>query len=339
MITWLGNSLASEGLDITFCSCYGSERADSFSPVAKSVALNIPNHSNFIIRNYRFFKCCYQKLKDIFEEKKYDYVVSFGETSYFVLLALRKKYGYKIVVSERLDPNISNGFFDTMRRKCYRYTDLLVCQSEGAKNCFNERIQKKTVVITNPISLPKERWQRELVGKTIATSGRLTIGQKRQDVLIKAFAMFHVSYPDYILNIYGDGPDKQKLESLSEENDIKDYIKFMGSVKDVQKRLLSDEVFVLTSDYEGVPNALLEAMALGMPVISTKCSPGGAEMLIDNENNGLLVECGDAEGLSKAMEKMVNNKEAADVMAVNARLSVMKYDPQSIIKQWLHIMK
>lgn len=338
MITWLGNTLSNEGFEVTFCSCYDVERPDSFLPSTKTLLLKIPYHSNYIFRNFYLFWYSYRSLKDFFQTEKVDCVISFGDLSFFVLLVLRKRFGYKVVVSERLDPKFSSGFMDIFRRWCFRYSDVLVCQSEGAKECFNSILQEKIVVIPNPITLPDYHWCQEKTEKTIATAGRLTIIQKRQDVLIKAFSIFHSNHSDYLLKIYGDGPDMQKLKKLTEDLCIDDYVRFIGRVKDVQQYLLNDGVFVLTSDFEGVPNALLEAMALGMPVISTKCSPGGAEMLIKNKENGLLVECGDAEDVANAMSFMVENKDLCVEFAKNARSSVKRYNPHKIIMEWEQLL-
>lgn len=339
MITWLGNNLSKNNFNVTFCSIYDKERPDSFVPAVNSIELGISKSNSFIQRNLIFFIAFYKKIKNIFNQEQYDCVISFGETSYFILLLLKRFYGYKLIVSERLDPNYNNNFFDKLRRYCYKYADFLVCQSEGAKNSFSKQIQKRCIVISNPISIPAVEWIKEKANKTIATSGRLYLTQKRQDVLIEAFAIFHKSHPNYKLHIYGDGQDLFIIKRMITELSLDNHVILWGRVENVIERLINDGLFVMTSDYEGVPNALLEAMSIGMPCISTKCSPGGVEMVIENNKNGLLTECGDVIELADKMNHIANNPDVAFTLGNEARSSMNNYSPQKIIKQWIEIIK
>ena len=164
------------------------------------------------------------------------------------------------------------------------------------------------------------------------------IKQKRQDILLEAFSIVHKKYPEYKLHIYGDGPDYKLLKAYINKLGLDSSVTLFGCVKCVQQKLKDDGVFVLTSDYEGVPNALLEAMAIGMPCISTKCSPGGAEMLIQNNKNGYLIECGNINDIADCISSFIDNKELAQALGKEARISIRKFDPQIIINNWIEIL-
>ena len=129
-----------------------------------------------------------------------------------------------------------------------------------------------------------------------------------------------------------------KLRDLTAALKIGSFVVFHGNTSEIGEKLLNNELFVLTSDFEGMPNALMEAMATGMPVISTKCSPGGAETLIRDGFNGLLVERGDIQGLAVALSRMVDNSQFEIQLANNARNSMRDYSPEVIISMWEKIL-
>lgn len=213
-----------------------------------------------------------------------------------------------IIVADRNDPHKvpSKFIIRKMRDFLYRFADGVVVQTRKNKEYFSRTVQKKSVVIYNPIDL-KEKTGLALTQekqKSIVSVGRL-MEQKNQKNLISAFADIRERYPEYTLTIYGDGPLKDALTEQASALGIADFVRFPGSVDDLHDRIVSAELFVLTSDYEGMPNALIEAMCLGLPVISTKVS--GATDLIRDGENGLLVECDDVQDLANAMEKMLSD--------------------------------
>ena len=170
----------------------------------------------------------------------------------------------------------------------------------------------------------------------MSTLGRLDIFQKRQDVLIKAFYLFHNNHPDYKLEIWGDGAqqDEEKIKRLISSLKLDNYVIMKGVTNTPSKSIMDSRFFVLSSDFEGIPNALIEAMSLGLPCISTKCSPGGAELLITNSRNGLLVPCGDYRALSDKMCWMVEHPIDSDNMGKEARKISEKFSDEIISKMW-----
>lgn len=338
MFLWLGNTLADNGYDVTFCCIHDKDISPRISNNAKTIVLEVPDSDSYFIRHFRFFTHATIRLNKVFKQGKYDYVFNFDGLAFYVILLLKLFYSYRFVVSERADPYYNQSFFEHLKRKLYKFVDILVCQTEGAKGFFSSKIKKKIVVIPNPITIPKEQWNLDNVKTQIAHVARLHLWQKRQDILLRAFAVFVEKHPQYTLNIYGGGPDEEKLRTLARDINISSSVVFAGNSSNVKEELLNAELFVLTSDFEGMPNALMEAMALGMPVVSTKCSPGGAEALIENNNNGVLVDCGDVEGLAKAMTQLVDNKQLMTKISYEARLSMENYNPEKIISLWENII-
>lgn len=212
--------------------------------------------------------------------------------------------------------------------------DGLVFQSEGARDFFDGSVKKKSVVIHNSVNVLQEKYPVPSVReKRIVNVGRLH-PQKNQKLLVDAFAKISKSFPDYKLEIYGDGELHDKLQKQIIDLGLKDRIVIYPSRKDLWDCIYKASLFVLSSDYEGMPNALMEAMALGLPCISTDCRPGGAKTLINEGENGYIVPLGDVDALAKKMEYMLSYKEDVERMAQNARHLQDTHSDKAIFDMW-----
>ena len=219
-------------------------------------------------------------------------------------------------------------------KRLYKRADGFVFQTEEQRRYFSKDIQNKSVVIYNPIKdeflNTNKTIQKE---NTIISVGRL-VEQKNQKMLIEAFAKIAKEYPNYKLKIFGTGPLELKLKKQIEELNLADKIILCGVCDDIKNELEKSKIFVLSSDYEGMPNALIEAMAVGLPVISTNCPCGGPKELIENEKNGLLIEVGSIEELTKKMKYLIENQKKAEEMGENAEKIKYKLNSRNILKQW-----
>ena len=199
-------------------------------------------------------------------------------------------------------------------------------------------IKGKTAVIPNPINKPdvKELLSFDKRNDEIVTVGRLDLSQKRHDVLIKAFDLFLKNHPLYRLTLYGGGKegDVNKLTALVTQLGIADKVNFAGSVSNPTERISKSKVFVLSSDFEGIPNALMEAMSIGLPCIATDCRPGGARMLIEDGENGFIVPKGDIFGLAEKMDFLATNPVLADNIGQEAMKITQRFAENKIIEMW-----
>ena len=194
-------------------------------------------------------------------------------------------------------------------------------------------MRKKGCIIYNPLkeNLP---FADEEKSKYVVTIGRLT-EQKNHKLLISAFEKFVQNHPNHELRIYGNGPLKAELENFAKGLGISDKVRLMGAVENVTEHIKDAEMFVLSSDFEGMPNVLAEAMAMGLPCVSTDCLGGGAAALVENEKNGLLIPCRDVEQLYNAMERIVSDVEFSDKIASNGKLLIDQLSVENITSQWL----
>ena len=168
--------------------------------------------------------------------------------------------------------------------------------------------------------------------KVVVAAGRLS-PQKNVPLLLKAFAGFSRKYPEFRLRIFGEGELREELTALAVSLNIADKVEMPGRSTSLLEKMNSAAMFVLSSDYEGMPNVLLESMCMGMPSISTDCPSGGPRELIEDGVNGLLVPVGDEKKLQEAMEKMAD-PAYAKMLADNALKIREKLTSQEIFVSW-----
>ncbi|MCD8044774.1 MAG: glycosyltransferase, partial [Tannerellaceae bacterium] len=246
------------------------------------------------------------------------------------LLSLRKNRKYKLVISERNDPLKRNIFSRTWRRLLYQKADILVCQSKIVKEYYKKC---KGVVIPNPLSL--EQLEEAYTGKrdkVIVAVGRL-MPQKNMELLIESFAKISDRFPMYVLKIYGEGCQRNKLEKKIKNLELQDRISLMGAVQNVTHEYRKSALFVMSSDYEGFPNALIEAMAMGLPVVCTDFATGTAQELVHKEN-GILVPVGDAHKMSEAIKELLLDEDRREKMGKENVKIREKLAVQKIVQMW-----
>lgn len=276
------------------------------------------------------------KIRMAVQELQSDVIISFmAETNIDVCLALWMTK-VPIIVSERNDPALdpSSQVKKFLRQIAYLKPCGFVFQTPDARTYFSQRIRKQSQVILNPLDerlpFPCLAEERE---KRIVAVGRLN-KQKRFPLLIDAFSLFSKEYSEYILEIYGEGELEPELHELIKTKGLQEKIQLKGFCKDVHQRIRTAAMFVMSSDYEGMPNALLEAMAIGIPSISTDCPCGGPRMLIRTGENGILVPVGERDALVRAMSDIVQNPIKAQQLGQEASRVRELANAQTITDAW-----
>ena len=199
------------------------------------------------------------------------------------------------------------------------FSDGIMVQTETQKNYFPQCLRKKIIVVSNPIGeqFLDITWRSHGGIRQIINVGRL-IAQKNQSVFLESMKDIHQKYPKIKGVIYGEGPDRNNQNTKIKELKLEDVVELRGQVSDIQMQLLDCDLFVLCSNFEGFPNALIEAMAMGLPSISTDCPTGPAE-IIDSGRNGLLIPVNDTKSLTEAIEWMICHYEEAVEMGKQGR--------------------
>ena len=334
MFRWLGQNLKAQGYNVHFLFMYDNPEIDIFGLDADCIGL--PISTSYLYRNIKYFTVGIYKMYRYLKKNDIKYIVSFGTNSFYFLGLFKRFLGIKILVSERADPQFKR--FGWLRKKLFAKADYSVFQTQGARNFFSLNRDEKTEIIPNPVKIPPFEWNDEKAEDTIVSVGRIDLNHKRQDVLIKAFLLVHQHYPDIKLKIVGNGGDREQLQNIIEKLGLTEFVIMTGQVKNVNAELLSSRIFVLTSEFEGIPNALLEAMALGMPVVSTDCSPGGAAFLIEENKYGCLVPRGDVEKIAEQIMYLWREKDTRITLGSAARRHVSECSEESIIRRWAKVI-
>lgn len=333
--------------DITIITVYNTECAYELNENVKFYTLDESKtdiyhktKKNMIGKAIKFIK----RIKNLNQYKKEwqpNIIVSFLPLSNFITLFSNMFYKVKTIISVRNDPEreYNNKTYKFLMNWLYPKTDGIVFQTKEAKAYFKESIQKKSEIIPNPI-------HEDFIGKfytgkrekVIVSVGRLE-EQKNHKILIEAFNNILNKHPEYKLIIYGDGKLKDDLTNFAAELNLQEKVLLPGSSKNIKEKIYNAEMFVLPSLYEGMPNALMEAMALGMPVISTDCPCGGPRYLIKNNVNGILVPVDNSREIEKAINKIIEDREFAKKIGENAHNICDTLAPSKINKKWENYIK
>lgn len=285
-----------------------------------------------------------------------DVVIAFMVSVYTVTLLALMGVDIPVISSVRNDPAHSN-----LRKKITRKILLprsahVVVQTQQIKEFFSKNIQMMTTVIYNPVNErvfeaplyppsmgsyddDNENLKFEVKGEErlnrIISVGRL-YPQKDQKTMIEAFAKVSERHPDWKLVIFGEGPEREALESLVERLKIQDKVYLPGRSENIIDELKKSKIFCLSSVYEGMSNALVEAICVGLPIVTTKVS--GTEELIQDGENGFTVNVGDKEAMAKALTKIIEDENLQNQFSENNKAQAIKFETNAIVDQWEQVI-
>ena len=304
VFTELSNEWARKGHSVTVIQfekdAFGSESFE-LDPRVSTITLG---HKNITHKVARYFMYLYD-IRRYLKNHQDAAVIAFSFTTQVIVAVASLFLKNQIVFSERNDPNRCpySSLTRELRNISFYKADKIVFQTEDA---------------------------------TIFTSASRLRPQKNLSMLIEAFAMFHSSYPEYEVEIYGIGEELKMLEQLAIDRGIANQVHFMGFSSDVNMKMCDAAMYVCSSDYEGISNSMLEALGMGVPTISTDCPIGGARQIIKDHENGILVPVRDTHALYRAMIEIAGNKELASKLSGNGYLVRDEYKVDRIAMQWVN---
>ena len=338
--TSLASFLAKRGHEVTLLAVAHTDEHYPFDPGVKWVWLREHVYDPAPLKAVRGIHRIQAMLK------MFRYVRKSGTEAYVVLLdtplrvllPFRRWIRVPVIFSERADPSSARARDQKVKRQAAKFFDGGIFQTEEARKWYAPYLTGPSAVIPNAVSpafleLPRRDREMERPVRNILTAGRMA-EQKNQKMLLRAFAKLKKEYPELTLTICGTGKLENELHALAEQEGIFDAVRMPGYVPDMGTYLQAADLFVLPSDYEGMPNALIEAMAAGLPCIATDCPPGGPRSLIRDGVNGRLIGVGDEEGLLRVMEELTGNPEERDRLGKEAEKIRITHHPDRIYSQW-----
>lgn len=332
----LVNYFCNKGYVVNIIVTYRGRKDYVVDKRANVIFLPEPESGVKIIRAYKR----YMSLRKALISLQSDVIISlsnaWGELRLITSMQTRKS---KLIMSERNDPSRhpESRIMRKVRDFNYRFADIMVFQTPGAKAYFSKKIQDKGVIIPNPI---KEELPEPYTGdrrNVIVNFCRLH-EQKNLKMLIDAFNILLREYRNYTLEIYGRGDLEEELKKYVKDLGLEGKVFIKGFAKDIHNKVKDCAMFVSSSDYEGISNSMLEALAIGLPTICTDCPPGGARMFIKSFKNGILVPVGNTRELYESMKYIIENPDKAEEMSINATKIRDLLAIDKICEKWVELL-
>ncbi|MBT2163200.1 glycosyltransferase family 4 protein [Zobellia barbeyronii] len=288
-----------------------------------------------VINNYGLYK----KISKFIKEEKIELCIGFLTSSNIMAVLASRANNIPVIISERINPNATKKSFiwDKLRRYVYPKADFIIIQTEIIKSFFSSWVNNsKLIILPNPLSpdlkLPISSDTRSNV---ILNIGRLT-DQKGQDVLIKIFSKLNPV--NWQLIIVGEGPKRREYEDLIKDLKMTDKILLVGRQSNISKFYNNSKIFAFSSRFEGFPNALIEAMHMGVPCISTDCPTGPSELITDGEN-GFLVKMDNPLEMEDKLKQLLYDKQLREKFSLAANSTVLKFSIKNVAGQWDDVIK
>lgn len=328
VISILANHYAARGWDVEIALLLKNEIRYSLDERIKITDLS-GKHASY----FKNLPAWILGIRKYLKKSKPDKVVSFvGRINALVLLST---FGMKtqIVASERNDPK-HDGRGKLMLALCnfcygFKRCRAIVYQTKYEESCFSASLAKKSRIIPNPIEVMA---QRDIAQRgRIVTAGRLS-PQKNHAMLLSAVSSLVENFPEIRVDIYGDGELKEQLQDQINRSGLGKMVTLCGNVSDLHARIASAEMFVMTSEFEGLSNALLEAMMLGLPCITTDYP--GADEAISHEKNGLIIPRGDTGRLAEEIRRVHTDEELRNTLTEGALAASIAYKKENVLDLW-----
>lgn len=275
-------------------------------------------------------------IRQALKASKTEICISFNTTVNIYAALACVGLGCKLILSERNDPRFypAGKVQRALRTLTYGRADGYVFQTPEAKAWFSEKIQRRGTIIFNPVNPALPTAFAGTRTKRVVTAVRLE-PQKNLKMAIDAFGRLHREYPEYVFEIYGKGTLREELVAYIAQCGLAESVFLKGNSSTLYADIWDAEMFVLSSDFEGMSNSMLEAVAMGIPTISTDYPSGGARAVIEDGVNGLLIPVGDTDSLYRAMKRLVEETGLAEKISRNGAELRQRLAVEQITAQWL----
>lgn len=331
----LAEYFQNKGYQILMVTQYRKEEEYELAEGIKRILSDIPPEETTRSRLINFYRRV-SRLRGIWKKEQPDLVLScVGKNNFMTIVTtmFTKTKPVVSVVGEAKEEYPSR-LMKFLANLLFPYASGVILQTERSRAFFSAKVSKAAVILPNSLNplFLRERFQGERE-KRIVSVGRLD-ANKNHEMMIRAFAGLADKYPEYTLTVYGEGELRESLQKLIISLTLEERVFLPGVIPDVADKIGRASLFLLTSYSEGISNALIEAMALGLPVIATDVPSGGTQELIRHEENGLIIPTGDEEALKEAMDRLLSDRAFAARLGEQAHKIQERLAPERVNRQW-----
>ena len=298
-VTYLLADALSEEYDVTVVYCMETEKRQPYSERCRLIKLPEYSRDAGIIAKLHCISRQVRELRNIKAELGTQVAVSLGNTANFLNIMSKNK-------------------------------ERTIC---AERSIFGRTVRSKSDILKNPLDIPEPAMEHR--NKIIVALGRLTM-QKNHALLIRSFASFHRIHPEYCLHIYGTGELREDLQAQIDALRLTESVILKGDQQDALRKIRDAEMFVLSSDWEGLPNSLLECMSMGIACISTRCE--GVCDVIRSGENGILVDIGNEAQLTEVMILLAEDGDLRKKIEKQAMADMKSFDRKAVIKDWENVI-
>ncbi|MDR2412526.1 MAG: glycosyltransferase family 4 protein [Holosporales bacterium] len=335
------NFWVTEGHDVSLFIFIDPEEKP-FYPIDPSIHVHslkasIPGFSFIQYSSLVRWFLCLIILRQALKKLRPHVVIAYVDLANIITLVASRGLGIPVIIAERTDPfsHKISSFFEQLRRITYRWAKKLVVQTPQAASYFSKNLQSRTCVIPNGICKPSHFCTIRQEVRSLVSMGRLD-PYKGFDILIESCVTLFAQNPALHLTIYGEGPYRGTLEEIIYHHNLADRVHLPGAIVQVEETLAQADLFLFPSFYEGFPNALCEAMAVGLPVIASHCL-GNAAVVRDGID-GYLVPIKDVSALTQKMAFLIKNPEERLRLSKNARLLPERFSEEQARQRWKEVI-
>lgn len=311
---------------------------ENFFKIDKNIetyCLNIKITNNFFMKLFQKIKYFFY-LKKILQKEKFDILITTGTILDSFLIFFKTCILIREFHISKNSMQIFNEkkFLKQKIIKFYlsKYDRIIILTNEDKKNWDLSNIE----IIHNPLTFYPKNFSK-CENKKIISVGRLE-KQKGYDILIDIWNLISKKYPEWILEVYGEGSERESLKNKIDQLGLQKSFILKGSVKNIQDKYLESSIYIMSSRYEGMPMVLLEAMACGLPVVSFDCNCGPKDIVKDGED-GFIVKFGDIEKMAEKIEELILKEEKRKLFGKNARMNIQRFSQDKIMNQWKELFE
>ncbi len=338
VVSNLANEFASKGYRVFVATEWQEEEEFALDPRVKRVHVGLRPGDERRNRIAQFLLRV-RYLREFLKRERPEVLIPFAQRANYRALMAARGTGIPVVVCVRTDPvGHYDAFSDKLQiRWLFPRAAGAVFQTGQQRAFFKPYLQENSTIILNPVNPRYFGVERPAVReKSVVHHARL-VDFKNQPMLCRAFVRVHEKHPEYVLKLYGpdsfDGT-KEILDGIIADNHAENWILLMGGCDTLERELPKGAVYAFTSDWEGLPNSLLEAMALGLPIVATDCPCGGpAEVMRDGEN-GLLIPIRDEDALVEALNRLIEDEAFAEKLGREARKIRERTSGDAVFEKW-----